>query len=287
MKSIAVTGANGQLGECFRQISREKSEFKWIFAGRKELDITEETEVSSFFEKNNPQVLINCAAYTLVDQSEAEPENAYLANKTAAAQLAGVCRELGIDFIHYSTDYVYDGKNNRAYTETDDCNPSSVYGESKLAGEKAILKAHPEAIIIRTSWLYSSKGENFFLTMRKLATKMEEIKVVDDQIGTPTLASDLAAATLALIEEMNSGNDDIRGQLFNFSNHGVCSWYDFAHAILELSGYTGKLIPVSSSAFPRPAPRPAFSLMSKSKFMKTVPSFEIPHWRDSLKGLFQ
>lgn len=278
-----LTGANGQLGECFKKLSSEKPEFNWLFTGRQELDISSETQVFSFLEKNRPSVLINCAAYTSVDKAESEPDKAFLINEKAATHLAFACRRLGIVFVHYSTDYVYDGKSNKAYTEKHNCDPRSVYGKSKLAGEKAVLQANSDAIIIRTSWLYSSTGENFLLSILKLASKMEEIKVVDDQIGTPTLANDLVAGTLALLGELERDNDQIRGQLFNFSNHGVCSWYDFAHAILEFSDYRGRLIPVSSSEFPRPAPRPAFSLMSKSKFQIAVPSFEIPHWRDSLK----
>lgn len=281
-KRILITGANGQLGKSFRLKKVDFGNFDWIFADKQELDITSPHHLENFFQKYSPDFTLNCAAYTAVDRAEDEPELSRKINADGAALLAQYCEKYSCRLLHYSTDYVYDNGLNRPLLESDATSPSSVYGKSKLEGEIKILGANPTAVVIRTSWVYSPFGHNFFLTMMKLAKSMDEIKVVTDQIGTPTYAPDLAGASVELVKELIRGNRGLSGQIFNYSNQGVGSWYDFAHAIFEYSNFKVKVAPVPTSEFPSNATRPNFSVLSKHKIQDQL-KIDIPHWRDSLK----
>nr|MBS0036822.1 dTDP-4-dehydrorhamnose reductase [Saprospiraceae bacterium] len=282
-KKILITGANGQLGRSFHQKKEDFGNFDWIFAGKRELDITSPDHLEDFFQKYSPDFTLNCAAYTAVDRAEEKPELSHKLNADGAALLAQYCEKYSCRLLHYSTDYVYDNKLNRPLLETDATTPSSVYGKSKLEGEIKILKVNPSAVVVRTSWVYSPFGHNFFLTMMKLAKSRDEVKVVTDQIGTPTYAPDLAGASVALVKELICGNRGLSGQIYNYSNQGVSSWYDFAHAIFEYSNLNVKVIPVPTSEFPSKATRPNFSVLSKQKIQHQL-QIDIPHWRDSLKS---
>jgi dTDP-4-dehydrorhamnose reductase len=279
LNHILVTGASGQLGS---EIIRIAGQFKAdiiFFTDFPEVDITNVVTLRQFIVDHQISVVINCAAYTAVDQAEEESDQAAGVNTLGPEIISLLAAVFGIRFIHISTDYVFDGENCRPYMEDDIPNPSGVYGKTKLEGEKAILAKCPEAIIIRTSWLYSSFGKNFVKTMLRLMDERSEIGVVADQVGTPTYAGDLALAILALINEPDwSGKTGI----YHFSNEGVASWFDFAMAIREVAGRTCRINPLTSDQFPTPARRPAYSVLDKAKIKKTF-SLEVPYWRDSLR----
>lgn len=276
---ILVTGSDGQLGRSIRQRSSHFPDFFFDFTDIGQLDITDEAALKLYIESAKPDVIIHCAAYTSVDKAEDEAEKAFLINDTAVEYLAQLALEYKILLIHISTDFVFDGKSNTPYSEEDIARPLSIYGKSKLAGETAILNYAPNAIIIRTSWLYSEYGHNFLKTILRLAAEKSEIKVVSDQIGTPTYAGGLADIILEILTSNYNPNGV---QLFHYSNEGIASWFDFAKEITEIKNLTCTILPVSSSEYQLPAKRPNYSVMSKEKFKQYFHS-EIPGWKESLK----
>ncbi|MBO9150727.1 dTDP-4-dehydrorhamnose reductase [Chitinophaga sp. GCM10012297] len=277
MKHILVTGANGQLGQALRSAASQYPGFELIYTGRDELDITDAAAVNAFFESRQIDAVINCAGYTAVDKAEQDEEAAFLLNFQAPLILAEAAAQHNSAFVQVSTDYVFDGRGNRPYTEKDETSAQSVYGASKLRGEAAVLGYHPNAIIVRTSWLYSRTGVNFVLRMQELMKERESLNVVFDQTGTPTYAPDLAHAILTILGHPSLAE----GGIYHYSNEGVASWYDFAMAIKELTGSKCAVNPITSDQYPTPAQRPAYSVLNKEK-IKSVFGLEIPYWKDSL-----
>jgi len=280
MIKILVTGANGQLGNEFRKLARSCQDPEFLFTDIDELDITIEDELNKFVEKHPVRFLINCAAYTAVDRAEDEPERAYLLNANAVGIISRICIKHNIQLIHYSTDFVFDGASRKPYVETDIPNPVSVYGKSKLAGEYHLQKSNT-GIIIRTSWLYSSFGHNFVKTIIRLAQEKDELRVVNDQMGSPTWAADLAAATLKIIKRHKSRLNQTQYGLYHYANEGACSWYEFAKEIIRLAGLKTKINAVTTSEYPSKAVRPSYSVMDKS-LIKNWLEIDIPDWKDSL-----
>jgi dTDP-4-dehydrorhamnose reductase len=262
-------------------------EQSFVFAGREDLDLQHRKSVRDYLKalkSKNLAWVINCAAYTAVDKAESEPDKAKEINVLGPKYLAETCAELGIPLIHFSTDYVYHNRQNTPFQETDPVSPKGVYARTKLAGERAVLRAQPLSMVIRTSWVYSAFGQNFVKTMLRLGGERDSLSVVADQIGSPTYAPDLAEAVLEIIRQVESGlisKEAIAG-IWHFSNEGEASWYDFASAIFELKDITCKLRPIATKDYPTPAQRPPFSVLDKSK-IKAVFGLEIPHWRESLR----
>lgn len=281
MKKILVTGANGQLGQCLQKISSQFEEFEFIFTDSETLDITNKEEVNDFFWQNAPDFCINAAAYTAVDLAETDIEKAFLVNADGAENLAEACAENNAQFIHVSTDYVFDGENNLAYTEEDFTNPLGVYGASKLAGDELALEVNPCSVIIRTSWVYSEFGKNFVKTMLSLFATKEELNIVADQFGQPTNANDLAEAIMKIIK-----SEKITPGIFNFSNLGRISWFDFAEKIAELSEAKIKLNAIETSQYPTPAKRPKNSVLDLGKISKTY-AIQLKPWEESLEDCVQ
>jgi dTDP-4-dehydrorhamnose reductase len=277
MKNILVTGAKGQLGNALQSIAAQYPDLSFLYTDREELDITDAAAVKDFFGRQKIDAVINCAAYTAVDKAEQDEEAAFLLNFQAPLILAEVSAEHNTAFIHISTDYVFNGDANRPYLETDDASPHGIYGASKLRGEAAVLGYHPNAVVIRTSWLYSRTGVNFALRMQQLMQEKESLNVVFDQTGTPTYAVDLAAAILTILQHP----DGITGGVYHYSNEGVASWYDFAVAIKALTGSKCVIKPVTTDQYPTAAKRPAYSVLNKGK-IKAAFGLEIPYWKDSL-----
>ncbi len=279
--TILVTGADGQLGREM-QIASRGSRNRFIFtdiAGEHErLDITDPQAIADIVRENHVNVIVNCAAYTNVDKAETDPETANLLNNIAAGNLADAMKAVNGTLIHISTDYIFQGDRNIPCREDWPTEPLGVYGKTKLAGEKSIEATGCASIIIRTAWLYSPFGKNFVKTMRDLTSSRESLKVVFDQVGTPTYAGDLAETICSIIE---TGQLDKTG-IYHFSNEGVCSWFDFAKAICEMSGNTCDIQPCHSDEFPSPVARPHFSVLDKTKIKQTF-GIRIPYWTDSLK----
>ncbi len=277
MHNILVTGTNGQVGSEIKTLS-ENYDYNFFFTTRENLDITNTKEVKNFIESNNINTIINCAAYTAVDKAETDVDNADLVNRKAVKKLAKISEELNIKLIHISTDYVFDGKNFKPYTEEFQTNPNSIYGKTKLDGEKEMIKINPKnSIIIRTSWVYSSFGNNFVKTMIKLGKEKDELGVIFDQVGTPTYARHLAKTILDIIP--NIKNEKV--EIYNYSNEGVLSWYDFAKEIMKMAKITCKINPIETYQYPTPAKRPHYSLLNKSKIKKEF-NIEIPYWKDGI-----
>jgi dTDP-4-dehydrorhamnose reductase len=275
-RRILVTGANGQLGQELRGVASTG----WLFTDVDELDICSKESVRDFIVANNVGTIVNCAAYTNVDRAEEEPEVAKRINGDAVAMLAEVARECGVKVIHISTDYVFGGDGDKPYTEEQPTAPKSVYGTTKLRGEEAIMSVGCRHIIIRTAWLYSIYGNNFLKTMLRLTAERESISVVNDQIGTPTYAADLAATIVAIIE---SGKAEHNVGIYHFSNEGVCSWYDFAREIAHVAGNTHcEICPCLSSEYSSKVLRPAYSVLDKGKIKRTFGT-TIPHWMESVE----
>lgn len=274
--TILVTGGNGQLG-CALRLASAESRHRYIFTDIDELDITSATAVEEFFCHEKVDVVVNCAAYTAVDLAEDNEEQADLINHKAVALLAEACLRHNATLIHISTDYIFSGKADKPYNENAEPAPLNAYGRTKLAGERAIAEAGCKSIILRTSWLYSEYGKNFVKTMRELTAARSEIRVVSDQIGTPTYAGDLAEAITYII---NSGQLDKCG-IYNYSNEGVCSWYDFACEIVRLSGNNCEVRPCATADYPTKARRPQYSVLDKSKIIATF-NLTIPKWKESL-----
>jgi len=280
-QKILVTGANGQLGMELRDLSPRFSQFEFVFVSRDELPIDNFSAVKDFFEKLRPRYCINCAAYTKVDAAESHKDEAFLINAEAVSVIADLCRQYETKLVHISTDYVFNGNASEPYVEEFATDPMSVYGASKLAGENYAMEMNPGTIIIRTSWVYSSYGNNFVKTMMRLMKERTEINVVDDQIGSPTYAADLAEAILKIITfNIQHSNLNIQG-IYNYSNDGIITWYDFAVAIKELTASPCKINPIPTSQYPTPAKRPMYSVLDKRKLQKTF-GIELKDWKDSL-----
>ncbi|MDT0294048.1 dTDP-4-dehydrorhamnose reductase [Mesonia ostreae] len=279
IKNILVTGANGQLGSEIKQLSESLSNYHFTFTDVDELDITNKQDIESFIIANKIHIIINCAAYTAVDKAESEKQLADEINHFAVKYLAEVAKAKHVQLIHISTDYVFDGKGFKPYTDEDDKNPLNVYGKTKLEGEKALLEINPEgAVIVRTSWVYSSFGNNFVKTMLRLGEDKMELNVICDQVGAPTYARDLASCILQnLLDPTNK-----EAMVYHFTNEGVCSWYDFALEIMSLGEKECKVKPIPTSAYPTPAQRPFYSLLDKSKIKEDY-NIDIPYWKSSLK----
>ncbi|APY08469.1 dTDP-4-dehydrorhamnose reductase [Winogradskyella sp. J14-2] len=271
---ILVTGSNGQLGTCIKDVDDNKFDIKYVSSS--DLDITNNKEVESFFEQQKIDWCINCAAYTAVDKAESDYNSAFNVNVSGVKNLAEACKAYNVKLIHVSTDFVFDGEQNKPYKESDPTNPLSVYGDTKLKGEQEVSKALKEYFILRTSWLYSEHGANFLKTMLRLSKDKTQLGVVGDQIGTPTYAKDLAKAILLFIEK-----DISNYGIYHYSNNGVASWYDFAKAIFEIHKTNIQLNNISTAQFPTPAKRPRFSVLDKTK-IETALRQNVPYWRDSL-----
>jgi len=276
---ILVTGGDGQLGSALKKLAGDYKDYIFTFIDVRDLDLTDSSAMAAFLGTHQPGILINCAAYTAVDKAESETDRAMAVNATAPGEIARICSETGIRLIHISTDYVFDGRSFIPYKETDPVNPVSVYAKSKLEGETRIQKQHVKGIIIRTSWLYSEYGQNFVKTILKKGKELGKLRVVYDQVGGPTYAGDIARVILDIMPEVvNAGSMEV----YHYANEGVISWYDFANAIIDISGIDCILEPVETKAYPTPAARPSYSVFNKTKFKERF-GIAIPYWRDSLK----
>jgi dTDP-4-dehydrorhamnose reductase len=277
MFNILVTGSNGQLGSEIKELS-SKYDYNFFFTDKTALDISNADTINEFIESNHINTIINCAAYTAVDKAQSDEVNADAINHLAIKNMAQIAKDSNIKLIHISTDYVFDGTNFKPYTENDTTNPNGVYGKTKLDGEKALKEINPKnAIIIRTSWVYSSYGANFVKTMLRLGKEKEQLGVIFDQVGTPTYAKDLAKTILEIVPKIE--NDTV--EIYHYSNEGVLSWYDFAKEIMRMAKLDCHINPIETKDYPTPAQRPHYSLLNKSKIKNTF-TIEIPYWKDSL-----
>jgi dTDP-4-dehydrorhamnose reductase len=277
MTNILVTGSNGQVGSELRELSSNYP-YNFYFTDRESLDITNLDALNEFISSNKIDIIINPAAYTAVDKAQSDEENADAINHIAVKYLSKIAKEKNIKFIHISTDYVFDGKNYKPYNEDDKTNPNGIYGKTKLLGEEAMKEINPkDSIIIRTSWVYSSFGANFVKTMLRLGKERDELGVIFDQVGTPTYARDLAKTILDILP--NIKNDKV--EIYNYSNEGVLSWYDFAKEIMRMAKIECKVNPIETKEYPTPASRPHYSLLNKSKIKKDF-GIIVPYYKDSL-----
>jgi len=277
MNNILVTGSNGQLGSEIRELSSEY-DYNFFFTDRNNLDISDVNAVREFVEKNAINTIINCAAYTAVDKAETDEVNANAINHIAVKKMAEIAKEKSITLVHISTDYVFDGTNFKPYTEDDITNPNGIYGSTKLDGENALIQINPtKAVIIRTSWVYSSYGANFVKTMLRLGKEKESLGVIFDQVGTPTYARDLAKTILDILPNI----DNNKVEIYNYSNEGVLSWYDFAKEIMHMAKLDCQINPIETKEYPTPATRPHYSLLNKAKIKQTF-NITVPYWKDSL-----
>jgi dTDP-4-dehydrorhamnose reductase len=281
MARILITGANGQLGNELRIVSKNYYGYDFDFTDLETLDISNQEQTEAYISKSRPDWIINCAAYNLVDKAESEPETAMLINGTAVKNITETIRGTECKFIHISTDYVYEGNSNTPYIENTPAAPLSAYGRSKLAGEKFAL-LHSGSMIIRTSWLYSSFGNNFVKTILRHAKEKESLRVVVDQAGTPTYAADLAAAIMNIVSGVIRNQFVLNSGIYNYSNEGVCSWFDFATEIVRLAGLSCKVNPVLTKEYQQAAPRPVYSVMNKTRIKESY-NLSIPYWRESLE----
>jgi dTDP-4-dehydrorhamnose reductase len=279
MPKIMLTGSNGQLGHEFRELASSNKEYDFIFTDIEELDITKEEDLEEFFSVNKPDILINCAAYTAVDKAESDPETALLINAKAVGTLTAICQKFKCYPVHISTDYIFEGQTCKPIAENDPVGPLSLYGKSKLNGERNFAMNTDKGLVIRTSWLYSAFGNNFVKTILKLGKERDELKVVFDQTGSPTWARDLAETILFILPEVIRKNSI---EIYHFSNEGVCSWFDIAVASLKIAGINCKVSPILTNEYPMPAPRPAYSVLNKARIRKSF-GIEIPYWRTSLE----
>lgn len=277
MKKILVTGATGQLGSELKVLSENYSQYEWFFADRNQVSLDNLAVLKNQLEAIQPNIILNSAAYTAVDKAESEPELADTVNNLAVGIIAQYANDNKVKLIHISTDYVFDGTSSVALTEEAITEPINIYGASKRAGELSCLEANPNSVIIRTSWVYSNFGNNFVKTMQRLLKERDTIGVVNDQIGSPTYAADLAQVMMDIL----NADKWIPG-IYNYSNEGEISWYEFVLAIQEIGGYTCEVNGIPSSSYPTPAKRPSFSLLDKSK-IKAVFRINVPHYKESLK----
>ena len=290
---ILVTGKNGQLGGSIHKVvSASSAEIntnqnlnEFVFVGREELDLNSETNITSYFNDNDKfDIIINCAAYTAVDKAEEEWELANQVNHLAVKQLAKIANKQQAKLMHISTDYVFDGESDKPYVETDKTSPINAYGKTKLAGEKALQEAMPDnAIIIRTSWVYSEFGNNFVKTMLRLGKERDELNIVSDQIGSPTYATDLAEAILAIINNKDYQNEENSTEIYHYSNEGDISWYEFAKEVFKIERVECKVAPITTQQYPTLARRPNFSTLNKRKIKKDFDIIKILSWKNSLK----
>ncbi len=279
MISIITTlifGASGQLGQCLKSVAEKQNFQGLIFPDEKEANILDVDKLDQLFKKYQPEFVVNCAAYTAVDKAETDIELARKVNRDGPENLAVLCKKYGTTLIQVSTDFVFKGDSTQLLTEDSNTQPISVYGLTKLEGEQAITAQLTQYYILRTSWLYSEYGNNFVKTMLKLGTEREELKIIADQIGTPTYAIDLANTILSIIKA-----DNYKYGIYHYSNEGVTSWYDFAKGIFDIAGLPVRVLPIRTEEYPTPAARPKFSVMDKSKIKNTF-GIKIPYWRDSL-----
>ncbi|NCT76130.1 MAG: dTDP-4-dehydrorhamnose reductase [Chitinophagaceae bacterium] len=279
--TILITGANGQLGSELRQLEDRYPAFNFVFLSRADLPLNNFEMIRSSFKAYQPVFCINCAAYTAVDKAETERDLAFQVNAEAVGILAAVCKEQDCRFVHISTDYVFDGTATKPYTSADATNPQSVYGASKLAGEQQAMELNPDSIIIRTSWVYSAFGKNFVKTMLRLMAERTEIGVVNDQLGSPTYAADLAEAIMQVI-----ASGKWYPGIYHFSNKGIISWYELAVAIRDSIGSSCRVNPIPTSAYPTPARRPAYSVMDSSLLAERYGIAAKP-WQERLKACLQ
>ena len=281
---ILVTGKNGQLGKSIHKIvtnNEQNSEF--VFVGREALDLSSQDSIINYFNNNSFDIIINCAAYTAVDKAEKEVELANYINHLAISKIAEISNKQKVKLIHISTDYIFDGVSEKAYLESDDPSPLNIYGKSKLAGELAVCAAmQKNAIIIRTSWLYSEYSNNFVKTILRKAQKFDELSVVSDQYSSPTNASDLATVIIQIINHKKFRNHDQLTQIYHYSSYGVCSWFEFAREILELASIDCQVNPIETKDYLTAAKRPKYSFLNTDKIVKGF-GLEIPFWKDSLK----
>lgn len=278
MHKLLINGLNGQLGSELKKLSTDYPEYNYTFIDKTILDMSDTTAIKNYFIEKSFDVIINCAAYTAVDKAESELALADTLNHQAVLILAQIAKEKNIKLIHISTDYVFDGRNFQPYIETDITDPINNYGKTKLDGEKAIFLIAPmNSVILRTSWLYASLGNNFVKTMLRLGKDHEKINVIFDQIGSPTFARDLAKTILDIIPKIKNTHPEI----YHYSNEGTASWYDFAKAIFKMANYNCQINPITSSEYPTQATRPHYSLLNKNKIKKDF-EITIPHWHDSL-----
>jgi dTDP-4-dehydrorhamnose reductase len=283
LRTILITGSAGQLGQSIQSIACNYPEYKFEFASRQHLDLSNDHSIINFFGQKSFDIIINCAAHTAVDKAESEADTVNQVNHLAVRQLATIAKKHKTKLIHISTDYVFNGKQFRPYIEADKVEPHGVYGQTKLHGEQAILKIlTTNAIIIRTSWVYSEYGNNFVKTMLKLGQERDNLNVIYDQVGTPTYAKDLASAIMTIVQSQVFSEIDFKTDIVHFSNEGVCSWYDFAKEIFELSGIQCQVNPIGTEDYPTPAVRPHYSVLSKVK-IKKIYHLVIPNWTESLK----
>lgn len=278
---VLVTGANGQLGQSIQSIAYKYPNIQFVYTDFQEMDITNFENCQAVFAKYQPHFCINTAAYTVVDKAESESDKAHLINAVGPENLAKVCKEFDTILVHISTDFIFDGTSKVPYLETDIPNPKSIYGQTKLDGELAIQKNWEKHFIVRTSWVYSQFANNFMKTMLRLASERDSLSVVNDQIGTPTNAVDLAKVLLKIIQLPITNHPSPFG-IYNFSNEGICSWYDFAKEIFNQKSIAITLSPIPTELYPTPAKRPAYSVLDKTK-IKAVFQIEIQDWKDSLK----
>ena len=279
--NILVTGSNGQLGSEIKDVAASYKSFCFFFMDLPALDICNSSQLEIFIIKNNIDSVINCAAYTSVDAAEENVVIAEQVNGAGVLNLVHALAKVNGKLIHISTDYVFDGTGFLPYQESDKTNPMGVYGKTKRNGELAVINSDIDAIVIRTSWLYSAYGTNFVKTMRRLGKERNELNVIYDQIGTPTNASDLAKTCLDILAYSKETNINTKGNVYHYSNEGVASWYDFAIAIMNLGVVDCKVRPIETKDYPTPAKRPHFSILNKAK-IKNDFEIEIPYWRDSL-----
>ena len=278
---VVITGKNGQLGWELAQLKALNTfQFDFLFTGRDELDLSKPDTITTFFKKYKPQYFVNCAAYTLVDKAETERDAALATNATSVGLIAAECAAIGCTLITISTDYVFDGNGTSPYLPTLATDPLNYYGFSKREGEELALQNNPKSIIIRTSWVYSTHGNNFVKTMLRLMKERTELKVVGDQIGSPTYAADLADAIIQIIEQLESGVTHYG--IYHYSNSGVISWYDFAVAINKIAGFNCNVLSIPTSDYPTPAKRPAYSVLDKESIIKDY-EVKLIDWQISLR----
>ena len=284
MHKILITGANGQLGWELGQLAKSYPAFEFVLVDRSKLDLTFPETFEKIIHSIAPDCIVNTAAYTAVDKSETEKELSYTVNATAVKALASICKNLAIPFITYSTDYVFDGEATQPYTISTKVDPVNYYGSTKAAGETMAMEANEDTIIVRTSWVFSSHGNNFVKTMMRLMKERAQLNIVADQKGRPTYAKDLAIATMQMIEAMNAGKS-IKG-VYHYANQGETTWYDFAAKIKAIAGLSCDLQPIETKDFPTPAKRPAYSGLNTSKIEEDL-AIDIPHWEAALKDCIE
>ena len=279
--NILVTGSNGQLGSEIKDLEENFPDFRFFYKDLPQLDICKKSQLNTFIKENNINTVINCEAYTDVDKAEIDPNLAKKINSTGVSNIVNALEKVDGKLIHISTDYVFDGNSFLPYHELDCVNPIGVYGKTKRCGELAVINSNIDAIVIRTSWLYSAYGNNFVKTMLRLANEKNELEVIYDQVGSPTNASDLAKTCLDILVYCKNSNMNSKGNLYHYSNEGIASWYDFSIAIMTLGKLNYHVKPIKTKDYPTPAKRPHFSVLDKSKIKKDFKT-DIPYWRDSL-----